>query len=115
MKKPYLAAALGLMLAMVGGVAWAQQTMLLGGSWTSGNVPKFTGNYSGQPLLIDSGLPPGSPNVTTVADLPTCSSGTVGLLYVVTDASSPTYGAALTGGSSTVALALCNGSSWRAH
>ena len=113
MKK--LLATIAVSLLIGSGVAWAQQSMLLGGSWTSGNVPKFTGNYSGQPLLVDSGLPPGSPNVTTVAELPTCSSDTLGLLYVVTDASSPTYGAALTGGSTTVALALCNGSTWRAH
>lgn len=115
MKKPFLIAAIGLALAIGGGVAWAQSTMTQGGSWTVGNVPKYSGTYSGQPVLIDSGLPPGSPNVTTVSELPTCSSGTVGLLYVVTDASSPTYGAALTGGSTTVALALCNGSGWRAH
>lgn len=114
MKRAYLAAIAGILLAAGG--ALAQSTMLQGGSWTAGNVPKYSANtYSGQPLLIDSGLPPGSPNVTVVASLPTCSSGTKGLLYVVTDASSPTYGSALTGGSTTVALALCSGSSWLAH
>jgi hypothetical protein len=114
MRKPIVIAAIGLLLAA--GAAFAQSTMLQGGSWTAGNVPKYSANtYSGKPLLVDSGLPPGSPNVVEVADLPTCSSGTIGLLYVVTDASSPTYGATLTGGSSTVALALCNGSTWLAH
>lgn len=51
----------------------------------------------------------------TVSGLPTCNSGSRGLLYMVTDASSPTYNSALTGGSSTVTLAACNGSAWTAH
>ncbi len=98
---------------LIAGGALAQSTMLQGGSWTAGNVPKYSANtYSGQPLLIDSGLPPGSPNVTVVASLPTCSSGTKGLVYVVTDASSPTWHSVLTGSSTTTTLALCNGSSW---
>ncbi len=101
---------------LIAGGALAQSAMVQGGSWTAGNVPKYSANtYSGQPLLVDSGLPPGSPNVTVVASLPTCSSGTKGLLYVVTDASSPSWGGALTGSSTTTTLALCNGSSWIAH
>lgn len=113
MKRPFLIAAVGLLLAATG--ALAQQTMLNAGSWVTGNVPKYSAVSSGQPVLVDSGLPPGSPNVTVVASLPTCGTPQKGLLYVVTDASSPTYGAALTGSSTTVALALCNGSSWLAH
>lgn len=98
---------------LIAGGALAQSTMTQGGSWTAGNVPKYSANtYSGQPLLVDSGLPPGSPNVTVVASLPTCSSGTKGLVYVVTDASSPTWGGVLTGSSTTTTIALCNGSSW---
>ncbi|MEI6282502.1 MAG: hypothetical protein WCP82_07280 [Alphaproteobacteria bacterium] len=113
MRKPILFAIAGLLLASAGAVA--QQTVLSAGSWVTGNVPKYSAVSSGQPVVIDSGLPPGSPNVTVVASLPTCDSTTTGQVYVVTDASSPTYGAALTGSSTTVALALCNGSSWRAH
>lgn len=52
---------------------------------------------------------------TTVAALPTCNAAAKGSLYVVTDASSPTYGASLTGSSTTIALALCSGSAWVAH
>lgn len=52
---------------------------------------------------------------TTVAALPSCVSATRGLMEYVTDASSPTYNATLTGGSTTVALAVCNGTAWTAH
>lgn len=52
--------------------------------------------------------------VYTVSTLPTPASGT-GWLAAVSDATSPTYGGALTGGGSTFALALWNGSAWRAH
>jgi len=53
--------------------------------------------------------------VTTVASLPSCTSSIKGAMYPVSDASSPTYGGTLTGGSSTYAIALCNGSAWVAH
>lgn len=114
MKRPYIVALLGVLLAVAGAVK-AQQTMLSGSTWTVGHVPVYAGVSGGQPLMTDSGLTPGSPLVTVVASLPACSSPNAGQLYVVTDALSPTYGAALTGGSTTVALALCNGSTWRAH
>ena len=52
---------------------------------------------------------------TVVASLPTCNAGAKGSLYIVTDASSPTYGATLTGSSTTIALALCDGTNWKAH
>ena len=51
----------------------------------------------------------------TVAGLPSCSTTLKGATALVTDASSPTYGGTLTGGSSTYALALCNGTAWTAH
>lgn len=54
-------------------------------------------------------------NSYTVSGLPTCNSGTKGALVFVTDASSPTYNATLTGGSSTITMAFCNGSNWTAH
>lgn len=95
--------------------ALAQQTMINGGSWTVGNVPKYIGQSSSQPVLSDSGLTPGSSDTYDVADLPTCSSSNKGQLFTVLDAASPTYGATLTGSGSTVALALCDGSAWKAH
>jgi hypothetical protein len=51
----------------------------------------------------------------TVATLPTCNSGAKGQMYAVSDASSPTYNATLTGSSTTWALAVCNGVNWTAH
>jgi hypothetical protein len=51
----------------------------------------------------------------TVATLPSCASVSAGMIAYVTDASSPTYNATLTGGSSTKTLAMCNGTNWTAH
>lgn len=53
--------------------------------------------------------------VTTVAGLPGCGSSTRGYMYVVTDASSPTYNGAVTGGGTTTIPVLCNATSWTAH
>ena len=50
--------------------------------------------------------------VFTVATLPACSAANKGTQRYVSDASSPTYLGALTGGSSTFAGARCNGSAW---
>jgi hypothetical protein len=49
------------------------------------------------------------------SQLPTCASALAGAIAYVTDASSPSYNATLTGGSSTKTLAMCNGSTWTAH
>ena len=48
----------------------------------------------------------------TVSTLPT---GTVGDIAYVTDANSPTYGATLVGGGSTITIAFFNGTNWTAH
>lgn len=62
----------------------------------------------GTPLAIQ-------PQITTVAALPTCGATNKGAVIAVSDATAPTYGSTLTGGSSVYALALCNGSAWVAH
>jgi hypothetical protein len=49
---------------------------------------------------------------STVAGLPSCTVSIEGAVRVVTDATLPTLLSVLTGGSTTVVLALCNGSSW---
>jgi hypothetical protein len=56
-----------------------------------------------------------APIPTVVGSLPTCNATTKYQVYAVSDANSPTYGATLTGGSSTLALAFCDGSNWKAH
>lgn len=104
-----------LLLATLPVVAWAQTAILQSGPNTVGHVPSYFYGSSNNPTVVDSGLTPGTPLKAIVSTLPSCTSSNVGQLYVVTDALSPTYGGALTGGSSTVALALCNGSAWLAH
>lgn len=49
----------------------------------------------------------------TVATLPTCNANTKGIgTYYVTDATTPTYNGALTGGGAVVVTVFCNGSAW---
>lgn len=54
-------------------------------------------------------------NLTTVAALPTCNATRKGYTIVVSDASSPTYNATVTGGSTSVIDVICNGTNWTAH
>jgi Pectate lyase superfamily protein len=53
--------------------------------------------------------------ITTVAALPTCGSNQKGLMYAVSDATSPTYNGALTGGGAVSVPVYCNGTSWSSH
>lgn len=52
---------------------------------------------------------------STVATLPTCNAGLKGTLRAVTDATTPTYNGALTGGGAVVVPVLCNGTAWTSH
>lgn len=52
---------------------------------------------------------------TLVGSLPTCNAARKGYMYEVTDANSPDYGTTLTGGSTTFAIAVCDGSNWTGH
>ena len=85
--------------------------------------------YNGQGVSVGSALPfcagsmstqnAGSvqmqPAQYTVATLPTCNASSKALLLVVTDATSPTYNGALTGGGAVTVPVLCNGSAWASH
>lgn len=51
----------------------------------------------------------------TVSTLPACSATYKGGWAYVTDALTPTYNAALTGGSSTIVPVFCNGTTWTSH
>lgn len=51
---------------------------------------------------------------TTVAALPTCNSGTKGMLEIVTDALLPTFLGTVSGGGTNVVLIMCDGSTWHA-
>jgi hypothetical protein len=49
------------------------------------------------------------------ATLPSCASSLTGRSYVVTDSTTATYNATVTGSGSNTVIALCNGSNWTAH
>ena len=49
------------------------------------------------------------------ASLPTCDFTTIGLEYLVTNATLPTYNATLVGGGTTIVPVVCNGSGWTTH
>lgn len=53
--------------------------------------------------------------LSTVAELPICNSASKALMYAVSDAVSPTYNGALTGGGTVSVPVYCNGSTWTAH
>lgn len=52
---------------------------------------------------------------STVAGLGSCTSGNVNNMRAVTDATAPTYNAALTGGGTVHVPVFCNGTAWTAH
>lgn len=51
----------------------------------------------------------------TVATLPTCAAALEGAIYPISDATTPTYNGALTGGGAIHIPAYCNGTAWTAH
>lgn len=52
---------------------------------------------------------------TVFASLPTCNAGAAGTMRMITDSSTLTYAATVTGGGVNIILALCNGTNWTAH
>jgi hypothetical protein len=65
--------------------------------------------------LVSSDLPTIVLESKTVAGLPTCNAGAKGTLYWVTDATAPSWNAALTGGGAVGVIGACDGSAWTAH
>jgi hypothetical protein len=59
----------------------------------------------------------GSVSMTThlVSALPGCVAGLLGQQFQVSDATAPAYGVTLVGGGAVPALAICDGSTWKAH
>lgn len=78
---------------------------------SSPRVLNFVATSSGWAELEGRTLP--AP--VTVSQLPTCNASAEGLQLTVSDAASPAWNTALTGGGSTYAGALCNGSAWVAR
>jgi hypothetical protein len=52
---------------------------------------------------------------TTVGNLPNANASNVGQMFIVTDATSPTWNSILTGGGAVICLAVSNGVNWTAH
>lgn len=50
--------------------------------------------------------------VTTVGALPVCDVSHAGIIRMVTDATTPTYNATLTGGGAVKVMVICNGTNW---
>ncbi len=51
----------------------------------------------------------------TVATLPSCTSVNKGRMLEVTDATTPTYNGALTGGGTALVPVVCSGTAWTSH
>jgi hypothetical protein len=88
-----------------------------------GNGSTILGNDNGNYVTVNNGtlvtLSAGvgmqlAPTVT-VASLPTCNTAEKGTLLEVSDATAPTYNAALTGGGAVIVPVFCNGTSWVSH
>lgn len=54
-------------------------------------------------------------SVLTVATLPACTATLQGRMAAVSDATTPTYNAALVGGGAVIVPVFCNGTAWSSH
>lgn len=98
--------AAGTMLAAYG-VDWSLVTFSQAFLKSVGFLVDGVGNTDVKTIQITSAL--------TVSTLPTCNSGTDGTFSKVTDATSPTYNGALTGGGTVHVPVYCNGTAWTSH
>jgi hypothetical protein len=71
----------------------------------NGSPAALTIDYLGGPLVPYS----------TVALLPSCTAALKGAVRMVTDATTPTYNAALTGGGAVIVPVACSGAAWTSH
>ena len=101
-----------LLLALLPGPALAQSQPASpqGPGWYYGYQPSNVGFNSAFAAKQDWPMPS-----STVAGLPACTSGLRGQWYMITDATTPTYNAALAGSGAVVVPAICNGTSWTSH
>ena len=74
-------------------------------SYFAAKVDTVAGAFGGAVVL----------KVYTVSTLPTCGSTLANAMAAVSDATAPTYRAALTGGGSVHVPVFCDGSSWTSH
>jgi hypothetical protein len=83
--------------------AWLAITAT-GSRYEIGGKANGTGNV--RPIMVQHGT-------VTVANLPSASTAGAGARMVVSDASSPTFGSTVTGGSSTVIPVFSDGTNWK--
>lgn len=67
-------------------------------------------NKNGDTMLGTFGL-----KLTVFGDLPACNSSTEGGMFAITDGSTATFNATLSGGGVNHVIAFCNASNWTAH
>lgn len=125
MRKFILAAILGLAVAaapftvqITRALAAYTQTIMNDGTtawyWTSTSAV-LTLNGTATSLLSVDGTAGLILPISTVAALPTCTTALKGAQRMVSDATTPTYNGALTGGSTVVTAVGCNGTAWLSH
>lgn len=109
--------ALAALAALVPGLCWGQ------------SMPQIPNGAGGFISGLYYGLIPSAANwnawfqakqdwplpASTVAGLTTCTSAIANTWAVVTDATSPTYNGALTGGGAVKVPVFCSGSAWTSH
>ena len=71
--------------------------------WTTGVNTSFTGGVTVNTIQS---------NATTFANLPSCAGGTEGTMRAVTDSTTSTWGATITGAGANHVLAYCDGTNW---
>lgn len=91
-----------------------------GGSVVKWNASIDVETNSFSTVGINVGTPPSSAvsmKMTPVAfsTLPACSSGNEGMIQSISDSTTATYNATITGGGTNHLIAYCNGTNWTAH
>ena len=106
-------------LALIGNTYNGRMTVA-GGPWFNlssvGDVVsgEFTNTATGNVAVVN-GIYGTLNQIRKVGNLPPCNASERGFAFNVSDASAPSHGAELRGGGRTLAIALCNGSSWEVH
>ena len=97
-------------LLVLSGSAFAQQPSAGGCAEVVGQ-----GMLCSSPFTFNGGIElPAGQTVASLSNNP-CNAAARGQLRVVTDATTPTYNGALTGGGAVVVPVFCNGAAWVSH
>jgi hypothetical protein len=77
------------------------------------SLPGAVSSYCASEAFVSASRGFLSPGIFSA--LPACASGTEGTLAAVTDSTTATYGATITGSGTNHVLAYCNGTNWTVH